>query len=482
MLTGRIFDWAARTPDRTAVIYNGQAVSYRVLAGLIAKARGYFAARGFTGPGYAVLATRSLMDFWILSLALRSLGLTTLAIGVAAMLEELGLPDVRGVFTMPGESWPQLGETCNRLGVELATVTLGSETPLGLAHEHNSPGGHILLTSATTGAHKMVLMSAEVDSVFLPRNAELFGMGRDSVVDVFDFPAWTGVGYRIAATAWVGGGAVLIEQTGVAHQSLLRPGLTHACLIPAKLDEIFAAPHEAFPCDGRLKLIVTAGAMTRRQAEQAKARITPHVINLLSSTEGSIVAMTPLVTEEDHRWQIPLAGRVFEIVDEDDRPVRQGEIGRIRVRTQGGPTDYLHNEAATQAFFKDGHFYPGDLAMIRADGRLALQGRVTDIINVRGNKIPPAAIEDRLIDGLGVRAVCLFSMQDEAGEEEIYVVIESESAIASDRLTAAIHRELDGFPRAKVLYLPALARNANGKIVRAAVRAQLAGEILRRGA
>src|SRR5262245_49270445 len=103
MLTGRIFDWAARTPDRTAVIYNGQAVSYRILTALIAKARGHFAAHGLVGAGYAVLATRSLLDFWILSLALRSLGLTTLGIGAASMLEELGLPDVRGVFTMPGE-------------------------------------------------------------------------------------------------------------------------------------------------------------------------------------------------------------------------------------------------------------------------------------------------------------------------------------------------------------------------------------------
>jgi len=56
---------------------------------------------------------------------------------------------------------------------------------------------------------------------------------------------------------------------------------------------------------------------------------------------------------------------------------------------------------------------------------MALQGRVIDVINVRGHKISPAPIEDRLGELLGVSSICLFSMQDDGGEEVIHVVVET---------------------------------------------------------
>jgi len=63
MITQLIFQWAEQTPERTAVIYNGKARSYRSFARVIAVARGYFARRGYLGPGYAVLAVSNRMNF-----------------------------------------------------------------------------------------------------------------------------------------------------------------------------------------------------------------------------------------------------------------------------------------------------------------------------------------------------------------------------------------------------------------------------------
>ena len=45
-MTPLIFDWAKRTPDRTAMIYNGRPWPYRTFANAIAVARGYFARSG----------------------------------------------------------------------------------------------------------------------------------------------------------------------------------------------------------------------------------------------------------------------------------------------------------------------------------------------------------------------------------------------------------------------------------------------------
>jgi acyl-coenzyme A synthetase/AMP-(fatty) acid ligase len=243
-------------------------------------------------------------------------------------------------------------------------------------------------------------------------------------------------------------------------------------LTPAMLAAILAAPAGAFQRNDAMQLAVTGGTMTPSQVDQAKARITPRLFNWLGSTEAGVVALTPLDTPEDHKWHWLASGRVVEIVDESDSPVPTGEIGRVRVSTAGGPTSYLNDEAATRAFFKDGFFYPGDLAVMRSDGRMALQGRVTDVINVRGDKVSPAPIEDRLGELLGVSGVCLFSMQNDSGEEEIHVVIETPTPIDSERLIAAINQELYGFSRARVHFAAALPRNQMGKVLRQAVRAQ----------
>ena len=145
----------------------------------------------------------------------------------------------------------------------------------------------------------------------------------------------------------------------------------------------------------------------------------------------------------------------------------------MRVGTMDGPTGYLSNDAATKTFFKDGYFYPGDLAVTRSDGRIALQGRSTDVINMRGRKIFPGPIEERLSEFLDVSGVCLFSMQDEGGEEEIYVAIETATPIEPELLQTAINRELKAYPRARVRYVSSLPRNPMGKVLRQALRARI---------
>ena len=474
MITQLIFDWAKQTPDKTAVIYNGQPFSYRSFARRIAVARGYFARRGYVGPGYAVLAVKNLMNFWILSLSLRSLGLTTVAVPSVAAVGKLGLPNMRCVVTGPGEIWAGLEGLCTKLGLSLLSVSLAGEAALQLDASEATflLGGHILLTSGTTGTYKMVLMRPAFDAFLLRHRVELFGINQDTVFCVFQFGPWSGPGYAWAASTWTVGGTTLIEQGREAYQALLRPGISHAMLNPAMLAHILAAPAGAFPRNDAMQLAVTGGAMTRTQVEQAKARITPRLFNYLASTETGAIALTPLNTPEDQEWHRLVPGRVVEIVDESDRPVPTGEIGRVRVSTAGGPTSYLNNEAATRAFFKDGFFYTGDLAVMRSDRRMALQGRVTDVINVQGNKISPAPIEDRLSELLGVSGVCLFSMPDDSGEEEIHVVVETPTPIDSERLIAAINQELRGFPQAHVHFVAALPRNQMGKVSRQVVRAQ----------
>jgi fatty-acyl-CoA synthase/long-chain acyl-CoA synthetase len=323
----------------------------------------------------------------------------------------------------------------------------------------------------------MVLSTPAIDAVFLRWRSEVTGVNQDSVLSVFSFAPWTAAGYRAAANPWIVGGTTLMEYGREPYRALLNPNVTHGIIVPSLLDPILAAPSNAYPRNDALRLAVTAGALTRRQVEQAKARITPRLFSLLGSTEISSFAYTALETVEDQRWHRLLPHRVVEIVSEADHPVPVGEIGRVRISTKDGPTGYLGDEAATKIHFKDGYFYPGDLAVARSDGRIALQGRSTDVINIRGKKIFPGPIEDRLCEALNVSGVCLFSMQNESGEEELYVAIETNVAISAERLRATLDAALKAYPQAHVYAVSSLPRNQMGKVLRQAVRDRITARL-----
>ena len=477
MITESIFDWAQKTPDKIAVIHNDRIWTYRAFAEQIAIARGYFLKRGLAGPGHAAIATQGRMDFWILSLALRSLGLTTVAVGSTAMLGDLPLPDIRCVATIAGETWPGLARLCQTRGLTLLAVSLDDDPQpnASLSQTSHAPGGHILLTSGTTGRFKMLLSTPANDAASLRWRSEVTGVKQDSVLTVFAFESWTAAGYRAAANPWIVGGTTVMDHGREPYRSLLNPNLTHGVIVPALLQPILAAPPNAFPRNDALRLAVTGGAMTRRQIEQTKARVTSRIFALLGATETGSFAYTPLVTDEDQRWH-RLLPRTVELVSETGTPVAMGEVGRVRIRIKDGPAGYLGDEEATKTHFKDGWFYPGDLAVQRADGRIALQGRSTDVINVRGAKVFPGPIEDRLCEILDVSGACLLSMQNDRGEEELYVAVETILPIEATRVRDA----LDGifvekpYSRAHIFCIASLPRNPMGKVMRNAVRDRIA--------
>jgi len=64
------------------------------------------------------------------------------------------------------------------------------------------------------------------------------------------------------------------------------------------------------------------------------------------------------------------------------------------------------------AYTADGWYRTGDLAVIDADGYLRLTGRVKDVVNRGGEKIPVVEIEQLLHEHEAVREVAIVGMPD----------------------------------------------------------------------
>lgn len=468
MIYDDILKWAEATPDRPAVTKGGRDLTYRAFAEAIEAARRDFAARGLTGEGVAVLAVGEIAWSWVCSFALRSMGLTTITIRSAESIGELPLPNVRCVVTMPGESWPDLAERCERQGYRLMSLTPG-EGAAGTAHAPRlRDGGHIMTTSGTTGTSKMVLYDDAAEASALKWLTK-FDNGTN--YHIFDFGAWTAAAFLGPSAVWHAGGGVIVSAGSDVHEDLRHPGGTDAIMLPHLLGRILAAPEGSFPRSEQLRLFLSGGTVTASQLRETKRRISPNVINRLASTEVGGIASTPLEGPEDNKWHLILPERGVEIVDHGDAPVPVGEIGQMRVPTLGGPSSYYNDPEATARFFRNGFFYSGDLAIARADGRIALQGRVTEVLNVNGSKIPPAPIEERIREEFGFSAVCLFSTPDEQGEEQVYAVVEADAAPDHP-----IHLRIDGRDdeiELRVFHIPSMPRTSTGKVIREEVRKQV---------
>lgn len=473
-----IFDEAQARPHRLAVVFDGVAMDYRTFARCIAVTREWLAGRIDAAEGPAVISVWGLLEAWIIDLALRSLGADTVTVRTASDIADLGLPAASGIVTAGSGAQAVLSAQAEVLGCPLlvAPATIGAQArepgPIPTFAPEDRRGGHILLTSGTTGVFKKVLIDAESETLNARRRASLFGIDETSSVSLFDFGGWTSAGHNIAQCAWAARGTVVIQQGGPSVRGLDWPGITHAVVTPHILSTLLAAPDLARR-EG-LRLIVISGALSRPAFEQARARLTSEIYTNLGSTETGPFTITRIADPEDLRWHTLFPGREAEVVDEDDRPLPPGALGLMRVRIIDNVTGYQDDPETTKTFFRDGWFYPGDLAQFRADGRVGLFGRVTDIINVNGSKHPTGPIEAQLQDQLGIEGVCVFSTQNPGAEEELHVAIETAEPLATDLLTQALSSALRGFQKAHVHYVSKLPRTSTGKVQRFALKQLLA--------
>lgn len=91
-----------------------------------------------------------------------------------------------------------------------------------------------------------------------------------------------------------------------------------------------------------------------------------------------------------------------DLVDENDNPVRVGEVGEIVIRGERGKTDglldcYYRNEEKTNETWHDGIYHTGDTAWRDEDGYFWYVGRNDDVIKSSGYRIGPFEIESVLI-------------------------------------------------------------------------------------
>ena len=346
------------------------------------------------------------------------------------------------------------------------------------------------LSSGTTGPPKPIPRTHEALGSVMRHAAAVAGLGPRSVY-LAALPATHS--FTFAHPGILGtlarGGAVVLAESGEAELVLElaeSEGATHCALVPALLSQLLTlAPRTHRPPAPGLVLHVGGARLDPATARRVPAELGWRLQQVYGMSEG-LLCFTRLddpdevVFTTQGRPVVP--GDELLVVGADGRPVPEGEQGELWTRGPSTITGYAGRAAReTGRFGPDGHYRTGDLVRVTADGGLAVTGRLKDVVNRAGEKIPADDVEAVLRRHPQVREVAVVALPHPLYGEATCAVAVAEPASSGEPLTLRRVRDFlrgEGlaaykFPDRLVL-AGELPLTGVGKVDKAAVR-ELAG-------
>ena len=174
----------------------------------------------------------------------------------------------------------------------------------------------------------------------------------------------------------------------------------------------------------------------------------------------------------------PVPGYEARIVDEDDKPVAQGDVGRLLVKGRSAAARYWKNPEKTAAtMLGDDWINTGDTYLQDADGRYVYCGRSDDMLKVSGQWVAPAEVEGILFRHPAVLEAAVVGWEDDHKlvKPKAFVVLK-----AGQPAGEALAGELRAFVKERTLphkyprwveFVSDLPKTATGKIQRYKLRA-----------
>jgi acyl-CoA synthetase (AMP-forming)/AMP-acid ligase II len=166
----------------------------------------------------------------------------------------------------------------------------------------------------------------------------------------------------------------------------------------------------------------------------------------------------------------PVTTAQVAILDDDGRPVPDGEVGHVCIKGPMVMPGYWNNPEATAAAFFPGRWLnSGDFGRM-VDGMLYLESRKRDMIIRGGENIYPIEIENRLDEHPAVLESAVIGVDHRTLGQEVkaFVVTKPGRTVDVDALKAFVGETLAYYkvPEYIEVQTEHLPRNASGKVLK----------------
>jgi amino acid adenylation domain-containing protein len=442
-------DQVARTPEATALVFEGARMSY---ADLNARANGlaHRLVRAGIGPDHVVaLASGRSVELVVGLLGIMKAGAAYLPIDTEYPAARIAfmLTDAQPSCLLATDAIAQrLDAVTDSGGVPVVVLDQIEATDISGRSHHRNPTdadrlrplclgspAYVIYTSGSTGTPKGVVVSHAGLSSLAATQIDRLAIGPGSRVLQFASPGFDAAVAEIV-TALLSGAALVIAppdrlMPGEPLTALVRAaGVTHTTIPPTVLAGMSVAD---LP---RTVTLVVAG---ERCPRELVARWSPgrRMINAYGPTEVTVCATMsePLSpAEQDPPIGRPIANTQAYVLDSALSPVAPGVVGQLYVAGRGVAQGYLGQPALTaQRFVPNPYGLPGsrmyrtgDLTRWRHDGTLEFVGRVDDQVKLRGFRVEPREVEAALVRNETVAQAVVVVREDRPGDRRLvaYVV------------------------------------------------------------
>ena len=357
-----------------------------------------------------------------------------------------------------------------------AATLAGLEPTPGLVDTAEDDTAVILYTSGTTGKPK----GAELTHLNLFRNADVSSRTTSEVaqgdVVLGALPLFHSFGQTVSMNASLKVGACLTLvprfDPGEALATMQRDGVTHFYGVPTMYGALLHHPERESFDTSALRICITGGAsMPVEVLRGFEDAFGAKVMEGYGLSETSPVACSNHPDRERKAGSIgtPIEGVEMRVVDEDDNPVEQGEVGEIAIRGHNIMKGYWQRPDATAEAMRGGWFHSGDMARTDEDGYFYIVDRKKDLIIRGGYNVYPREVEEVLFEHPKIREAAVLGVpHDEWGEEiGAAVVLHEGEELAPEEVSAYVKERIAAYKYPRVVwFLDDLPKGPTGKILK----------------
>ena len=486
------------TPDKTAIYYQGQAVTYQALLDDVDAFANGLAAIGVERGSKIALFCGNNIEFATALLAAAKLGaaLAPLPLTLKGQALATALSQIDCQFVIAWQHISQILLSRQLISPNnLVTIGVKTATEYGFNELLAVPEQSLFdyqavtanddfiytLTSGSTGQPKPIVFSQQTKinrafkatiehyqltpkDVVLVATPMYHSLAQRSILMPLMLGATAVVLPKFSVAAWL----AAVEQQKITFLFAVSSQLT--ALLP-ELDKVKL---------NTLRVLVSSSAtLPAEDKGQLLSKLDCQFHECYGASELGVVTDFDITQPNQVVTSVgkPLPFVDIKIVNNNRQALPYGQVGEIACRSATLFKGYYKLPEKTQASMDtQGYFYTGDLGFIDAQGFLHFVGRSNEVIKSGGINVYPRDIELVMSQCQGIEECAALGMPDRQFGEVIYLIYTTASGqpIAEMSLIKHAISELTDYqlPR-KYVYLAQLPKSSLGKILKPEIKKQL---------
>jgi len=490
--------WAELTPDKPAIIFEGQTISYQALCRRADRTSCWLQSIGIEKGDRVAVMLNNCPEFLDLFFACSRLGAIFVPINFRITSVELDyfIKNCRPRLFVHGDGF---GSAVNALELEsylppMMVAVVGKAQFNGrvfdFVKETEKFDGKrafltrslgpadpeepqvIMYTSGTTGQPKGAVLSHR-KAFFNCLNADIFFKLHSSDIMLIFLPLFHSGGLFIqAAPIFYKGATIVLHRKFdpvMVYRDIEKYRVTKFLGVPTVYRELLKVDPEKRKDISSLRVCAGGGEKLNQNLIEKCAKAGLGFRQIMGQTETSILLWA---SEDDSLKKPGTVGRpVFHaevcILDDRGKLAKTGEIGEIVVRGSIMMKEYWQDPVKTEETIKNGYLHTGDLARMDEDGFFYLEGRAGDMYISGGENVYPAEVEKILKLHPEIEDVAIVGMADKTwGETGHAFVIQSPGAcLTQEDVIAMCYGQLAKYkwPK-KVTFKSEFPRTSLGKV------------------